>query len=319
MIRTPSLRALDLFVTLMQTRSLSDAARRIGISQPAASLGLKELEAQIGVPLFVRTRQRLVPTPQADRLLPHAERLIGQANLVHREIVALRGGFASSLRVACTPSFGSTLLPGAIEGFRREQPAIDLRIEVEPLGRVLDLLRQEVVDLAFAYLPPTEDGATPRDDSHDRLLSTPLACLMPPDHVLAQRREVTLADLAEQTVILATRGYLPLPSAITDALHASGAGAGIMAVNNVYTAMSLARAGIGIALANPLLLLSGEAPGLIARPIHPCVTLVLGVMRALPHALTPEIEAFIGSARAAAQRCASQLAGFGIAATVHER
>ncbi len=318
MIRTPSLRALDLFVTLMQTRSLSDTARHIGISQPAASLGLKELEAQVGVPLFVRTRQRLVPTPQAERLLPHAERLIGQAQLVQREIVALRGSSTSGLRVACTPSFGSTLLAGTIVGFRRAWPGVELKIDVEPLGRVLDLLRQEAVDVAFAYLPPHEEGPTPAEGAPDRLLGTPLACLMRPDHALAGRGELTLAELAGQTVILARRDYLPVPSAIAEALQVGGGHAAVMEVNNVYAAMSLARGGIGIALANPLMLLSGEDSGLVARPILPRAQLVLGVMRALPHALTPELEALVAEARAAARLCAQRLEAIGIEATVHD-
>ncbi|MDB5369311.1 MAG: hypothetical protein JWP20_869 [Roseomonas sp.] len=312
MIRTPSLRALDLFSTLMRTRSISEAARCIGISQPAASLALKELEAQTGLPLFVRTRQRLVPTPQAGLLLPQIERLIDQANRIQRQIVALRGKAAPMLHLACTPSFGSTLLPSTIAGFQREHPGVQLKIDVEPLSQVLDLLRQEAVDLAFCYLPQEAEEAPMPERGQERLLSTPLAGLMAPDHPLAARTSLDLSDLAQHRVILATRNNLPIPATIVEGLRGKGTEPGTMEVNNVYTAMSFARAGIGIALANPVLLVSGIAGGLIARPITPGFQLSLGVVRALPHAHTPEIEALIDHARHAALRCRQQLGKLGI-------
>jgi DNA-binding transcriptional LysR family regulator len=89
-----------------------------------------------------------------------------------------------------------------------------------------------------------------------------------------------------------------------------------MAVNNVYTAMSLARAGIGIALANPLLLLGSDGPGLIARPFHPAVPLMLGVLRALPHADTPEIEALVRHAKGVASSSVGPLRALGIDVSV---
>lgn len=309
-IRTPSLRSLDLFVTLMAARSLSDAARRIGITQPAASLALKELEAQIGVPLFVRSRQGLVPTPQAERLLPHAERLISQAQMVHRQIVGLRDGAASSLRLACIPSFGSTLLPATLERFRAERPDVEVKIEVEPLARILDLLRQEVVDVAFAYLPERTEDA-PSGGALQCILDTPLACLMRRDDPLGARDHLLIDDLAERTIILPSQAYLPIPAALLGLLGDSR----LIVVNNVYAAMSLARAGGGIALANPLLLLSAVDTGLIARPLRPSARLILGVLRALPHAQTPEVESLVNHAHAIARDHVAQLHQLGIDAS----
>ncbi|MBO1077176.1 LysR family transcriptional regulator [Roseomonas marmotae] len=310
MIRAPSLRSLDLFVILMRTRSISETARHIGITQPAASLALKELEAQIGLPLFVRTRQRLVPTPQATALLPQVDRLIGQADVVQQQIVALQEAAAPTLRLACIPSFGSTLLPPILARFRRSWTRVQLKIEVQPLGRVLDLLRQEAIDLAFCYLPGAE--SSPTDHRQERLLVTPLAGLMASDHPLAAKPILTLEDLSEHTAIIADRNNLPIPAAVSEAVLENGHAKGVLEVNNVYTAIGLARAGIGIALANPLLLSDGTVPGLTARPIKPEFPLALGALRGLPHANTPEVEALIAYAQDAARHASAQLSAQGL-------
>jgi DNA-binding transcriptional LysR family regulator len=305
MIRTPSLRALDLFATLMSTRSLTNAAQRIGISQPAASLALKELEAQTGLTLFVRTKQRIVPTPQAEALLPHVERLIAQADAVQLKITTLQTASASTIRLACIPSFGSTLLPKILVGFQREQPRVQLKVDVQHLAKVLDLVRQEAAELGFAYLP---------DDDGEKLMTIRLACLIAPDHPLAAKTTIGLDDLAGHTSIVATKGYIPIPAAVMDVLRRNDdqPGRGVLEVNNVYTAMALAREGIGVALANPLLLLGAEAHGLVGRLFEPSISLTLGIVRALPHEHTPEILALITQAHMAAWQGAKHLTDLGM-------
>jgi DNA-binding transcriptional LysR family regulator len=205
MIRTPSLRALELFATLMRTRSLIMTARCIGISQPAASLALKELEAQTGFPLFTRERQRMVPTAEATSLLAEVERLLAQADMVHRQIEALQAGSVRAMRVAFILSVSGTLLPTVISGFQRVQPGVNIRIEVQPYAAgVLELVRHEAVELGFINLP--EAGG---DQSAEPLLTTYLACLMSPDHPLAARKSVSLDALKRHTTIFTARGELP--------------------------------------------------------------------------------------------------------------
>jgi len=162
MIRTPSLRSLELFSTLMLTRSLTETAKRIGITQPAASLALKELEAQTGLSLFQRSRQRIVPTPQAEALLPHIERLLAQAEAVQRRITTLQDTSVSTLQIACIPSFGSTLLPQAIAGFKRKNRHLQIRVDVQHFARVLDLVDHDTTELGFAYITEPSAGTDSR-------------------------------------------------------------------------------------------------------------------------------------------------------------
>jgi hypothetical protein len=95
----------------------------------AASCALKELEAQTGFSLVTREHQRMVPTAEAKSLLAKAERLLAQADMVHRQIEALQAGSVRAMRVASILSVCGTLLPTVISGFRRVQPGVDVQVE----------------------------------------------------------------------------------------------------------------------------------------------------------------------------------------------
>ena len=313
MIRTPSLRAMELFAALMRTRSLTAAARHLGISQPAASLALKELEAQTALTLFARRQGRLVPTAEAEALLPAVERLLAQAGEVHRQIEALRDGeaMAATLRVASILTMSGTLLPAVISCFQRSSPRVAIRIEVQPYAGVLDLLRRQAVELGFVNQPEEgglEAGAEP-------LLTTWLACLMSPDHALAGRRAIGLAELRQHTTIFAAHGDLPV-ALLRRRLGAIGPAAPTgIEVNNVYAALALAREGIGVALLNPLLLLNAQAQGLVACRLEAEIPLTLAAVAAPQGARSPAVSALVAEAHVAARAAAARLEALGMRAS----
>jgi DNA-binding transcriptional LysR family regulator len=307
MIRIPSLRVLELFATLMRTRSLTMTARCIGISQPAASLALKELEAQTGFRLFTRERQRMVPTAEAKSLLVEVEQLLAQADVVHRQIEALQASSVGAMRVASILSVSGTLLPSVISGFQRVQPGISIRIEVQPYAGVLELVRHEAVELGFINLP--EEGA---EQSAEPLLTTSLSCLMSPDHPLATRKSVSLEALKRHTTIFTAHGELP-PSLLRArvGIDAGWGSAGGIEVNNTYTAIALAREGIGVALLNPLVLLNAQADGLVGREMEAQVPLALAMV-APRQARMPAVSDLIAQAHKAARHGASRLREMGL-------
>jgi DNA-binding transcriptional LysR family regulator len=313
MIRTPSLRAMELFATLMRTRSLTATARRIGISQPAASLALKELEAQTGLALFARHQRRLVPTAEAEALLPSVEKLLAQAGAVHRQIAALQAGEAQAgtLRVASILSLSGTLLPPVISGFQRTRPRMAIQIEVQPYAGVLELVRQEAVELGFVN-QPEEAGL----EAAEPLLTTWLACLMAPGHPLAERRSLALKELRRHTTIFAAHGDLPA-SLLRKRTGVGGpdAAAGIE-VNNVYTAIALAREGIGVALLNPLMLLDAQASGLVARPLDAEIPLTMAAIAPRDAPPGRAAAALVAEAHVAARSAVARLEAMGMRARV---
>jgi DNA-binding transcriptional LysR family regulator len=308
MMRAPSLRAMELFASLMRTRSLTATARRMGVSQPAASLALKELEGQTGLTLFARTPGRLVPTAEAEALLPVVDRLLGQAGAVLRRIEALRSGEgAGTLRVGCIPSLGGTLLPAVLAGFQRSRPDVAIRIEVQPYAGVLDLVREEAVEVGFVNQPDEPDGLA----EGSPLLTTWLACLMAPDHPLAGPGPIGLERLRGHTTILAAHGDLPAAE-LRRRLGLDGARAAKgIEVNNVYAAMAMARERLGVALLNPLMLLTAQAHGLVGQALESDIALP---MVALTPGHGPAVEALLEEAHIAARDAAGRLDALGLAA-----
>lgn len=306
MIRTPSLRSLDLFAKLMRTGSLTAAARCIGISQPAASLALKELELQTGFPLFLRARTRMVPTIQAIALLPDVERLLAQADQVHRQIGALHAQASPIMQLASTLSLSVTLLPKAISGFQRSQPGVHIKIDVDSASGVLDRVRNDGASLGFTDLPQSEVGP-----GAEPLLTTWVACLMSPHHPLAERRSISLEALRRHTTIFTTRGDPP-PSLLR-AQTGIERGAGTIEVSNVYTAMAIARQGSGVALLSPLLLLGNEASGLVGRILDAEVPLALAMVEP-PQPRSRAVAALADEAHIAARQAAARLVEMGVRA-----
>src|SRR3546814_6725654 len=80
------LRQLQVFHTVMETRSASRAARILGVSQPAVSTLLKRLEERLGIALFARERNRLEPTPEAVLLMEHVSHALGSISKVRNAV-----------------------------------------------------------------------------------------------------------------------------------------------------------------------------------------------------------------------------------------
>ncbi len=149
-----SLRQLEVFRLTMQTRNLTETARLLRVSQPAVSQTLKELEAQLGLPLFVRSGSRINPTGEARQLLPDIERLLTQSGVVESRAVELRDAGAGGLSLASISNVAGAVLPQIVASFGQERPRVKLRVNAY-VGRddVMRQVRQEGADLGIIHAP----------------------------------------------------------------------------------------------------------------------------------------------------------------------
>src|SRR5512139_2857762 len=98
------LRRLSQFLAVVEAEGVREAARRIRVAQPALSRTVAELEEELGLPLFVRTRRRMVPTPEARILARDARALLADAEALVSRARALAGGTEGRLRLGTSPS-----------------------------------------------------------------------------------------------------------------------------------------------------------------------------------------------------------------------
>jgi DNA-binding transcriptional LysR family regulator len=149
---------LRTLVAAAEEGSLSRAALRRNLSQPAVSLQLKALEEETGVRLFHRSRRGVAPTGAGDLLLGHARRLLQVARLAGAELAEYRGLERGSLRLGATDAAATGILPDAFARYHGLYPGIEVAVEVAGTGELLDALRGGALDLVLGTLP-VEDPA----------------------------------------------------------------------------------------------------------------------------------------------------------------
>lgn len=151
----PSWDLYGAFLAVMQGGSLSAASRALGVAQPTVRRQIEQLEAQLGVVLFTRAPNGLVPTDTARATLPYAESIASAARALVRSVSAPVGADRGTVRVTCSEIVGAEVLPPMIARLREKHP--QLQIELAATNRTEDLLRRDA-DVAVRMTEPTQAG-----------------------------------------------------------------------------------------------------------------------------------------------------------------
>ena len=178
-------------IAASEAGSLRAAARRIGISQPAMSKSLAELEREFQAQLLTRTSRGVALTAAGRAFVARARVVQGELRKVEEDLAALRGGTEGTVAFGIGPALGLPLTPGAMARFRAERPAARVRIREGMRNALLPLVRDETLDFAVTELADaTEPGLHFRP-----LFRLELAVAARKGHPLA--RATSLSDLAE--------------------------------------------------------------------------------------------------------------------------
>ncbi len=197
------MRHLRCFVEVARHGSITRAAEALNTVQPSLSRSLRELEDEIGSPLFERTGRGLVLTGAGERLMRHAS--IGLAQIAKGVRQAQEKHAIPAVSVGILPNVARTLAPRAIGRFKRREPEIDVRVYFHPVNALVDYLHDGTIDFMLGRLLAPERL---KGISFEHLYSEPLIFVARPDHPLAARPGVTLADIDAGIVVV------PLPGTI---------------------------------------------------------------------------------------------------------
>lgn len=178
---------LKAFLTVMQLRSIRQAANALFITQPAISRAIRELEESLQVPLFVRGAQGVTPTEYGLAFEKRARLLEQEAERARDELRQMRDGQLGCVRVAVSSVPAMALLPQALALFRAELPATALEFSEGLAPLVLPALREGLLDLALVQHRMERIG--PELDCEE-LLTTPLAICARAGHPRARARSL---------------------------------------------------------------------------------------------------------------------------------
>jgi DNA-binding transcriptional LysR family regulator len=310
---TPSLKQLEILMLVERTGSLTEVAQMLGVTQPAVSHSLREMEQNLGYRLFIRSHGSVKPTPQALLLMPQVTEICGHLESLFRHMRKLRAEEEGELRVVALNSLSATLMPRAIHGFATENPLVRVTALVASGREITDMLRQRSVDFGLVY---TAADAMPAGS--EALLDTQIVCFAGKGQKLPRRRRITLADLAGRTVIV------PSSSTVTGALvrrslgDPATNGINIIEVNNAFSALSLVHEGLGLALVDPMLVDNLHSRGLSVWPFEPSIVLRLVALCARPRDRMRVADRFIANLRAVATETVGMLRQASIEAAICE-
>ena len=193
-------RQLRLFLALAETGSVSAAAKLMHVTQPTASMQLREVAQAVGVPLYEVVSRRVYLTEAGQALARTARAIASEWDAFEQGISGAKGLTSGRLKVAVV-STAKYFVPRLLGSFCKLHPQIDISLEVLNRDHVITRLRANQDDLYVMSMPP---GDLPLEDQI--LMPNPLVVIAAAGHRLAARKRVTLAQLQSERFILREKG-----------------------------------------------------------------------------------------------------------------
>ena len=210
------LRHLRYFVTLAEYLSFTRAAERVHVTQSTLSHQIRQLEEEVGQPLFERIGKRVVTTEAGELFLGFAARALKEDH----GIAMLRPGggeLTGEVRIAATHTFNIGLIPECVALFLARHPTVLVRVDELPAEAIVERLHSGKLDLGIAYRPTDPSGLW-----FEPLYNEEMVLAVSPTHPLAGRKRIRMVELHQQPLVLLP-GYFATRTLLDDCFKASGA------------------------------------------------------------------------------------------------
>ena len=188
---------LAAFVAVAEHGGFSAAAEQLHLTQPAVSKRIAQLESQLEARLFDRIGRQVLPTEAGQLLLPRARALLAEAEAARLALRDLGGEVGGSLRLISSHHIGLHRLPPLLRRFSARHPQVALELQFMDSEQAWNEVLHARAELALTTLGP----ATPPLQA-TKVWDDPLCFVAAPTHPLAQRKKLTLADLAAHPAVL---------------------------------------------------------------------------------------------------------------------
>jgi len=292
------LRHLRYFAAVAEAENVSRAAPKLHISQPALSRQIRDLEDELGFPLFERSAKSVRLTDAGRVFLTETRAVLQRADEAVRAARAVATGGPGELRMGYAPTLTARFLPVALRAFQTAMPGMRVRMQDLSTAEMLARLRDAKLDLAMTARPST---AALRGLRFEELTRDHLRLAVAPKHPLARRRVVTLDEAVREPWVAFSRQEYPDYHELLAAVFAKPKDRPRIAkeLDGVSSLIAAVEAGSGIALM-PESLSCIAGPRLRLLPLTPApAPLQVGVV-SLKNGLTAAAERFLDHAREAA-------------------
>jgi DNA-binding transcriptional LysR family regulator len=272
-MRYGNIRQVEAFRCLMVTGSMTMAARLMGVTQPAISRLLRDLQAELGLTLFEKHGTGVAPTAAATALHAEVERSFVGLDRIRASAEEIRTRRTGSLRIAALPALANGFLPRFAGRFVAERPQLDLGLYGVITPLVIDWVANRQCDIGFAEMPLANPG----------LEAVPMPTLarvavVPEGHRLARKASIAAKDFEGENFISlkhGSRARYQIDKVFSDR--------GISRILRVETHLSeimcgLVSSGFGVAICDPFTAREFASRGVVMRPFRPGIPFEFGVL-----------------------------------------
>jgi LysR family hydrogen peroxide-inducible transcriptional activator len=189
-------------VAVARTGNFSRAAEHCHVSQPSLSQQILKLEAELGERLFDRMKRMAGLTPYGETFLPHAVKILEEAEAAKREATDAKSLLRGTLAVGVLPTIAPYVMPPVLLAFAKKFPGVETVVHEDTTGQLLKQALACEIDFALVSRPIDE----PRLELHD-LFAEELKLALPPRHPLSRKRFIRLADLQKEPLIVMKAGH----------------------------------------------------------------------------------------------------------------
>jgi DNA-binding transcriptional LysR family regulator len=261
-------RQLEAFRKVMVTGSMTIAAEMLRISQPAVSRLIKDLEQSLGLRLFRREGNRLMPGEEARRLFSEVDRFYQGIERIERVALDLKTLRTGTLRIAAMYALGLSVVTEGVRRFCADRPGVATTLSMQPSLSILEMTAANQVDIGFVQIAGTEYPGI-------EIIPFPpvqAVCVVPSAHPLARKKFIRLADLQGQSLISLSPNS-PIRMRLEMAMEAAGVTCGRPVETTLsHSACRMVAGGLGVTVCDPFSATYIRYPGTVCRRLEPAIS-----------------------------------------------
>jgi DNA-binding transcriptional LysR family regulator len=283
------LRHLRYFVAVAQELNFGRAAKRLKITQPSLSRQIQKLEQELAVKLFERLPSQIQLTRTGELFLVEAQQILAKVEQGIKIIQRANRGEIGQLKIGFQGSAVYDLIPNSIRAFRSSFPNVDVIIQLMGTKEQISALENNQLDLGFV-VPPIDNSKL----IVETILQEPVIVVLPENHPLAHKTEITIADLGDEPLILASRDRgCGLFEQIFNLYYQADLRPNIIyAAREMQVMLGFVAAGMGISLL-PAYVQSLQRLGVVYRSLKPHAPVVELAIAYQNNNYQPTLQAFL--------------------------
>lgn len=269
---TTPFRQFQAFHAIIERGTVTAAAEHLGISQPAISNLLAQLERGTNLKLFERTRGRLIPTPEATVLFDEIDTVVRGLDHVNQAVVDLQNQKAGQLQVATSHALAFGFMPAEIAAFSKDRPNLTIAFQSQYSGKIQEWVAAGLFEIGICELPVRLEGLDERQFTFETL------CAIPEEAAVTGDAPMTPGLLDDYPFIIMGADHM-VTRRTREAFHSEGANFRIRSHTDLFrNALSLVKQGLGAAMIDPFTLATDDRTGYVVRQFEPAILLDIAVV-----------------------------------------